>query len=118
MPTCRGRLSTCLLPFGHEAQFARDVGLADAPDAVIAARAQASAAAIVTRDLDFGDIRRYPPADYAGIVVLRLPDDSIASEIVDVLRGFLAESALLAALAGRLAIVESGRVRFRPPLDR
>src|SRR5260370_33754658 len=37
---------------GHEVEFARDVGLAAAPDLEIAARAQATGAALLTRDLD------------------------------------------------------------------
>jgi len=57
---------------GHEVEFARDIGLAAAPDQEIAARAQAAGAALLTRDLDFADVRRYPPALYSGIIVLRL----------------------------------------------
>ena len=49
---------------GHEVEFARDVGLAAAPDHEIAARAQATGAALLTRDLDFADVRRYPPSLY------------------------------------------------------
>jgi predicted nuclease of predicted toxin-antitoxin system len=63
---------------GHQAEHVNDVGLKDAPDEQIARRAQETRAAIVTRDLDFADIRRYPPADYHGIVVMRLPDDANA----------------------------------------
>ena len=46
---------------GHEVASARDIGLASATDDVIAVRARASGAALVTRDLDFADIRIYPP---------------------------------------------------------
>jgi len=60
---------------GHEVEFARDIGLAAAPDREIAARARGNAAALLTRDLDFANIREYPPEDYDGIIVLRLPDD-------------------------------------------
>jgi predicted nuclease of predicted toxin-antitoxin system len=51
---------------GHEVEFARDVGLASAPDEAVAARARDWGAAIVTRDLDFADVRHYPPEQYAG----------------------------------------------------
>src|SRR5208282_141592 len=51
---------------GHEVEFVRDVGLAAAPDHEIAARAQATGAALLTRDLDFADVRRYPPSLYPG----------------------------------------------------
>jgi hypothetical protein len=33
------------------------------PDSDIAARAQATGAVLLTRDLDFADIRQYPPED-------------------------------------------------------
>jgi|ERR1700733_9197121 predicted nuclease of predicted toxin-antitoxin system len=102
--------------FEHQVEFARDIGLAAASDEAIGARARQSGAALLTRDLDFADIRRYPPEQYPGIVVLRLPDDTVAEEIVRVAERFLKEPVFLEHLAGRLAIVETDRVRFRPPL--
>ena len=102
--------------FGHQVEFARDIGLAAASDAQIAERARESGAALLTRDLDFADVRRYPPDQYQGIVVLRLPDTTVAQEIVRVLERFLMDPGFLGQLAGRLAIVELDRVRFRPPL--
>jgi predicted nuclease of predicted toxin-antitoxin system len=92
--------------FGHEVQFARDVGLADAPDEKIDATAIRSAAALLSRDMDFADIRRYPPERRHGIVVLRLSDTATAPQIVSVLERFLAQRSLLESLPGRLAIVE------------
>jgi predicted nuclease of predicted toxin-antitoxin system len=103
--------------FGHQVEFARDIGLAAASDAQIAERARESSAALLTRDLDFADVRRYPPDQYPGIVVLRLPDTTVALEIARVLERFLMEPGFLEPLAGRLAIVEMDRVRFRPPLS-
>jgi predicted nuclease of predicted toxin-antitoxin system len=105
-----------LVGLGHFVDFARDIGLASAPDEAIARRARESAAALLTRDLDFSDIRRYPPGDYNGIVVLRLPDDAVAAEIAGVIERFVREHRYLDALPGRLAIVEPDRVRFRPPI--
>jgi predicted nuclease of predicted toxin-antitoxin system len=103
--------------FGHQVEFARDIGLAAASDEQIAARANQSSAALLTRDMDFADVRRYPPDQYPGIVVLRLPDTAVALEIVRVLERFLMVPEFLEALAGRLAIVEVDRVRFRPPIE-
>ena len=101
---------------GHDVQFARDVGLGTAPDREIAAHAQKTGAAIVTRDLDFADVRQYPPERYSGIVAFRLPDDATAPVIVGVAERFLREPLFLSQLSGRLAVVERDRVRFRPPL--
>jgi len=101
---------------GHEVAFARDIGLASATDEAIAARARASGAALVTRDLDFANIRSYPPESFSGLVVLRLPEHAVATDIVELLRRFLKDAVLLTALPGRLAVVELDRVRFRPAL--
>lgn len=105
-----------LTDLGHGVEFARDIGMAAAADSDIAARARLTDAALLTRDLDFADIRRYPPQDYAGIVVLRLSDDATAREIVSVIKRFVQQPAYLSALQGRLAIVEQHGVRFRPAL--
>jgi predicted nuclease of predicted toxin-antitoxin system len=101
---------------GHQVEFARDVGLGAAPDEQIVARARESGTALLTRDMDFADVRRYPPDQYFGIVVVRLPDTGVALEIVPVLERFLLDPGFLEPLSGRLAIVEVDRVRFRPPL--
>jgi predicted nuclease of predicted toxin-antitoxin system len=102
---------------GHEAVDVRDVGLGGADDAQIAAYAKEHSYALVTRDFDFSDVRNYPPADYTGIIVLELPDDAIAATVVKVLESLLSQPELLAHVPGRLAIVESWRVRFRPALS-
>jgi predicted nuclease of predicted toxin-antitoxin system len=86
-------------------------------DAQIAAHALSTDAAIVSRDLDFADIRQYPPEKYSGLIVLRLPDDTVAMEIATVLERFLSEPRFIEQLRGRLAIVEKDRVRFRPSLE-
>ena len=100
---------------GHEAEHIRDTKLRDAPDEQIAAYALASGAVLVSRDLDFADMRHYPPANYRGLIVMRLPDDSGAAQIAEVLNRFLA-SELVKQLPGHLASVDPSRVRFRPAL--
>ena len=99
--------------FGHQAEHVRSLGLADA---VIAARAKAAGAILLTRDLDFADMRRYPPAEHAGLLVLRVREDVVAAEILRVLENFLRQTELPVQLGGRLAILEPDRVRVRPPL--
>lgn len=102
---------------GHQVEFARDIGLGAAPDVQIAERIRQTGDALLTRDLDFADVRQYPPKQYGGIVVLRVPEHFTAAEIVVVLDRFLAEPRFVDNLKGRLAIVDEGRVRFRPPLE-
>jgi len=110
MPRSAGLL---LRQMGHDAVDIRDLGIG-AQDSVIAAYAQRNQQGIVTRDFDFADVRNYPPADYAGIVVLWLPDNSTAVQVVKLLESFARRQDWLDQLSGRLAIVELWRVRFRP----
>jgi len=105
-----------LVQDGHEAEHVKDTGLGDAPDGEIAARACVDGAVLITRDLDFADVRRYPPQTVPGFIVLRVPDDWNAQQIVMLLGRFLAMDALVFATAGHLAILDQHQVRFRPPL--
>ncbi len=111
MPRSSGSL---LRDLSHDVEDVRDVLPNGADDATVAAYAIARQLTLITRDFDFADIRNYPPKDYAGIIVLELPDDAVAAQVNQVLRSFVSKPELLARLAGRLAIVESWRVRFRP----
>jgi len=103
-----------LRALGHQVEDVRDVLSNGADDATVAAHARAGQFILVTRDFDFADIRNYPPQDYPGIIVLELPDDAIATQVNQTLESFASKVDLLARLPGRLAIVESWRVRFRP----
>jgi len=100
---------------GHEAESIRDTPLRSASDERVFAHAVATSAVLVTRDLDFANLRRFPAAGTAGIVVLRLPEQQTAADVAETLARLLA-SGLLRHLHGRLAIVEPDRVRFRPAL--
>ncbi len=104
-----------LRELGHECIDVRDVLPPGAEDKVVASYAQQHKQVLVTRDFDFADIRNYPPKDFAGIIVIEVPDDAIVTQINSVLRSFVSRPELLERLFGRLAIVESWRVRFRPP---
>jgi len=57
---------------GHDALSVLDQALGGSPDSSLARVCQKEQRAIVTFDLDFSDIRTYPPEAYFGIVVLRL----------------------------------------------
>jgi predicted nuclease of predicted toxin-antitoxin system len=103
--------------YGHDAVDIRNVGLRGAKDSEIAYYARSRKRCLVTGDTDFSNIRNYPPAEYHGIVVLRLPRDATADWILGLLRRFLNQNLnqkkLIAELPGKLAIVEAGRIRIR-----
>ena len=110
LPRATGDL---LCRYGHDPIDVRDVGLRGAKDPQIAAYARRERLCIVTGDFDFSDIRNYPPGQYAGVVVLKLPRTATASFILNLLESFLQQEDLVAEMPGRLAIVESGQVRIR-----
>lgn len=96
---------------GFDAEHALDEALGGKSDATLAAFAQGEGRAIVTLDLDFADVRRFPPADYAGILVLRAEVQS-RTRLMAV---FAKVISLLAAeqLHGRLWIADESGVRVR-----
>ncbi len=103
-----------LIAAGHSAAHVRDLDMGAATDAVIDQYAQAWGHILVTRDLDFADTRAYPPEPSPGRLVLRVPDNSSANEIADLLARFLAATDLVAQIPGHLVVLEEDRVRFRP----
>ena len=65
--------------FGHQVKFARDIGMAAASDEISPRVPARLVQHFSLGDLDFWpDVRRYPPDQYRGIVVLRLPDTTVA----------------------------------------
>jgi predicted nuclease of predicted toxin-antitoxin system len=96
---------------GWECDLVYDEGLAGADDPEGAAACQAGARVLFTLDLDFADIRAYPPSDYVGIVVLRPTEPSrrqaleLITRVLPVLSAEWTEH--------RLWIVEPTRVRVR-----
>lgn len=83
---------------GHDAVTVWDQGLRGTPDTNLAEACRAEGRALVTLDLDFADIRAYPPEDYPGLIVLRVARQDRAS--------------LLETLAGIIPLLE------REPLDK
>ena len=57
---------------GHDALTVVDQQLGGRPDRTIGDVVRDEKRALITLDLDFADIRTFPPAEYSGLVVLRL----------------------------------------------
>ena len=62
---------------GHDVRTILDQGLGGRSDNNVSRACRDEARVLVTLDLDFGDIRTYPPTDYAGIWVLRPATQSV-----------------------------------------
>jgi hypothetical protein len=65
---------------------------------------------LVSLDLDFANPLRFQPSQYAGIAVLRLPSKPSAADLTNLILT-LARALAGDSIAGKLWIVESGRVR-------
>lgn len=96
---------------GHDAMTVADQHLAGQPDVRVADVCKAEGRVVVTLDLDFADIRAYPPSDYAGIIVLR-PSVQTSANIRRLVGQVIA---LLPTepLIEHLWIVDEGQIRIR-----
>jgi len=84
--------------------------LGGAADVRVLETCQREGLALVTLDLGFANIQRYPPARHPGIMVLRLGTQAhgaVAGALTSALQMLERE-----ALVGRLWIVEVGRIRI------
>ncbi|MGE3167084.1 MAG: DUF5615 family PIN-like protein [Planctomycetota bacterium] len=95
----------------HDALTIRDQQMVGQPDPRVALVCQSEQRVLVTLDLDFSDIRTYPPADYFGIIVLR--PRSQAKPAVLSLIGQLIPLLDSEPLVGSLWIVQDTGLRIR-----
>ncbi len=121
MPTGRPRFKvdenlpaeflSLLADAGFDALGALDQRLGGASDGHMADTCRTENRVIVSLDLDFGDIRQYPPEEYAGLIVLRVKHQA-KRHLLEV---FGRVVTLLASepIAGQLWIVTEAGVRVR-----
>jgi hypothetical protein len=91
------------------------MGMAAASDQQIAAHAQASQLILLTKDQDFGNVLDDPPAEYHGIAVVEPPANVGRAGVLALVEQLLRQKDVIDKLAGRLAIIQPGRLRLRPP---
>ena len=96
---------------GFVADTVADEDLSGSDDEVVATRSRSEDRVLVTLDLDFANIRAYPPGEHSGIIVLRVKRQDKATVLTYVRRW-------ATALAnrkpdGELWIVDGNRRRFR-----
>lgn len=88
----------------------RDIGMRAAKDKELINYALESNRIIITRDMDFGEILRYP--DHPGAIILRLPFEFTSQQLNNVLKDFLG-SVEQKILKNAIIIVERSRYRRR-----
>ena len=111
MPRATARV---LQDAGYEATDVRDLGFAGSSDPVVFARAQSMQAVLITGDLGFANVLRFPLGEHAGIIVFRRPGGlSVRARHLILLNAL--ESLRGQDLSGALVIVERGKTRMRWP---
>jgi predicted nuclease of predicted toxin-antitoxin system len=88
-----------------------DQHLAGQPGVRVADVCRAEGRALLTLDLDFSDIRVYPPSNYSGIIVLRPSVQTVKN--IQRLVGQVIAVLPNEPLAGNLWIVDEGQIRIR-----
>ena len=96
---------------GHEAATVLDEELGGRPDLDIAEVCKSEERVLVTLDVDFGNIRAYPPENFPGIIVIRTQDQSKAV-VLQLVRRIIA-ALEKDAVSRTLWIVEERRIRVR-----
>ena len=104
-------LASKLRQEGHDVTDGVEEGLGGEDDPPVLKAAGNEGRILMTFDLDFADIRHYPPGTHAGIVVFRLHDQRWSSLQGPVSRLLAAGS--LDVLGNGLAIVDETRVRYK-----
>ncbi len=96
---------------GHDATTVYEQALSGVSDARLSTICRDEERALVTLDLDFADIRSYPPGEYTGLIVLRLTRQDLASILAIITK--ISKLLLFEKVENSLWIVEANRVRIR-----
>ncbi len=96
---------------GHDVQTVREQGLQGCSDRHLYEVCCSERRCLVTLDLDFADVVRFPPAETGGIVVIRVPRNPSLRLLEQLIKQFL-QALVETSMNGHLWIVEVGRIRI------
>jgi predicted nuclease of predicted toxin-antitoxin system len=103
-----------LKQLGYRVLDIRDHGLRGAQDTEVFAFAQRNEAALLTGDLGFSNIAKFPPGSHHGIIVARYPTvmstQTINREIFKSLMDIEGEE-----IKGSIIVLSPGQIRIRRP---
>jgi predicted nuclease of predicted toxin-antitoxin system len=108
------RCRDVLVGAGHDVATVFDQGLHSAGDRAVIAACRTEGRCLVTLDLDFANPFTFPPEQFAGIVVLRLPRRPTGADIVAATGG-LVRALARQSVGGKLWIVTPTRLREYSP---
>lgn len=95
---------------GHDVLTVRDQGLHSCPDEHLYEVCCGEHRCLVTLDLDFADVTRFPPEKSDGIVVIRVLKNPSITLLEQLIRQFL-QALKKMSVTNKLWIVEIGRIR-------
>ena len=98
---------------GHDVSTALEEGLLGKVDLDVGAAAKREERMVFTLDLDFADLRKFPPGSHPGVILFR-PRSMGPSAVNEFVLKF-AQHTVLSRLTRCLAVVEPHRVRVRRP---
>jgi predicted nuclease of predicted toxin-antitoxin system len=104
------RTAQLIAESGHDAETVAQERLGGTNDERLFELCIAEGRGLISLDLDFADVLRFPPHNTPGIAVLRLPRVASLNLLMGLLRSLLAELQS-ASIAGRLWVVQAGRIR-------
>jgi predicted nuclease of predicted toxin-antitoxin system len=99
---------------GHEAITVEDEGLLGKTDVEVGAVAKSEGRMLFTLDVEFSNLRKFPPGSHPGIVLFR-PQSMGPLSVNRFVTQFL-EGTDLTSLYGCIVIVDPTRIRIRSPL--
>lgn len=100
-----------LIATGHQAMTVHEQHLQGKADPVLIHTCAQEGYILVTLDLDFADIRTYPPAQYPGLMVFRVARQD-KKHLLEVFQRAI-PVLMQEPIKGRLWIIEETRIRIR-----
>ena len=105
-------LASVLRGAGYETTDVRDAGLRGRPDSEVLSYAISRGLALLSADLGFSNLLRFPPGSHAGVIVARFPNEMPVAPLNQAILTSLL-SLKEEDIRGNLVIIEPGRVRLR-----
>ena len=100
-----------LIAAGHDVDTVFDENLSGAPDDKIFTACIKQKRCLITLDLDFSNILRFPPYDSPGIIILRPQKYFDISQILMLLNNLI-RTCITPEPAGSIWIIESDKIRI------
>jgi predicted nuclease of predicted toxin-antitoxin system len=99
---------------GHSADRVTDEGLSGAQNPVVWQRVVTEGRFFITLDLDFADVRQFPPGSHPGLLLIRSRNNS-RDAVVEILERVLRDHPL-DTLKGCFVVADLNHTRIRRPI--